>query len=762
MRYDDWDVILFPRDSHVPIQEFKTACYTTQDAKGQQSPTLTCYINSLPPSTPFRISVHSWTTTARPSAIIESRRKPSQKIVYMVQVVVDGTRVFRGFFDVGSKWPQEIAHEKRTIASSEHRTNQQKARLGFPPFHQHTLMQTTWKSRDTSGRINIVLSEQLMPRNSSPGELELGFSNEIVCFSFQHASKVDVLEQAGISWPIRNPLYFRSADEGSSTSSDFTDAHVRAVKTRDVHQDDVHMQSPLSRTSMSTFPNNHKPEPLQRPNSHPPPFPHFAKPPPGARGVGRPGIWDDSLGSFHDSHDNASLDSWSTQRTASNPSADMFMGDGVFTSTHPKPRPPWTKPPMKYQHRAESGWDDQRQRQRKEKDRQVVLTLRDDQFGQIIDAISPPKRQPGLQMNMAPQYNDYIPRPSTAHAYYPPKMGSLPVTGKPSAAALARKSSYPDLNATLRNASNKPSPDKPHASNFHTMPPSMLYHPSASSNKENCPPSQSRMPTPLPHVNGASTPHPFPKLPEWGADTSLRDRDGSSVFSSFNQYKAGGIPAPPRAHGKHGPAHIPSDTGGIRSRKEGLAQNSSNLSEYEVRHDQSLLPPMSPQKLTARNFPNAPTHSTPSMPPKRIPDIVEIIDVDAIDPTLSNDERLDATKLSPFKPNHKAGMSSLDSTARAEQNLYCALGAEFGGFDAHVNDSDMGLEVARALGAPLDLHGGQSLSPIAKEFEPVGKRKRQGTLGGERDRSPLSKKERGGEVDGEEVEDLDMPRMRGD
>jgi hypothetical protein len=32
MRYDDWDVILFSRDSHVPIQEFKTACYGSQDA----------------------------------------------------------------------------------------------------------------------------------------------------------------------------------------------------------------------------------------------------------------------------------------------------------------------------------------------------------------------------------------------------------------------------------------------------------------------------------------------------------------------------------------------------------------------------------------------------------------------------------------------------------------------------------------------------------------------------------------------------------
>jgi hypothetical protein len=121
MRYDDWDVILFPKDSHVPIQEFKTACYvspeeckhsgllhpvihlsnstirTTANATafpdGRPLPTLTCYISSLPPSTPFRISVHSWTTAAKASALIESRRKANQKVVYTVQVIVDGARV---------------------------------------------------------------------------------------------------------------------------------------------------------------------------------------------------------------------------------------------------------------------------------------------------------------------------------------------------------------------------------------------------------------------------------------------------------------------------------------------------------------------------------------------------------------------------------------------------------------------------------------------------------------------------------------------
>jgi hypothetical protein len=31
MRYDDWDVILFPKDSQTPIQEFRTACYHAND-----------------------------------------------------------------------------------------------------------------------------------------------------------------------------------------------------------------------------------------------------------------------------------------------------------------------------------------------------------------------------------------------------------------------------------------------------------------------------------------------------------------------------------------------------------------------------------------------------------------------------------------------------------------------------------------------------------------------------------------------------------
>jgi hypothetical protein len=575
----------------------------------------------------------------------------------------------------------------------------------------------------------------------------------------------DILEQAGISWPIRNPLYLPETHESDLTPSPMTEASSMFARPRATARGDTTMRSPASHASASIFPRPRNAESLQRPNSHPPPFSHFPKPPTGARGFGRTGIWDDSFGSFRDNHDTISLDSYSTQRTTSNPNGDVFMGDCVFTSSQPpKSRPPWARnPPPRYQINTDAVWDEQRSRQ--DKDRPVIMTLRDDQFGQIMEAISPPKDS-GLPHGNGAQYHDYIARPSTAQAYYPPHMGNMPVTGRPSTAAIARKSSYPDLQASLSNMPNRLSPGKSNVLSVSTSKSNTMHHPSASSNKENRPPSQARMPTAFPYANRVPTPHPFvPKLPEWGSSAPVRD--GSSVFSSFNRNNGSGTPMPFGNHAKHGAAHTPSNTGGVKSRKEGLAHNSSNISEHDIRHDQSLLPPLGArldanQKSTARDRSNA-SHSTPNMPPKTVPDIVEIIDVDAIDPTLSNDTTFDATKLSPFKPTHKLGMSSMDSTARLEHHLFNALGDELRGHDSEVNTAGMGPELAQALSgatAPLDLSGSPSLNPTASDFEPVGKRKRQGTLGGDRDRSPLSKKERGDVV--ESVEEQDMPRLRGD
>lgn len=31
MRYEDWDILLFPRDGKVPLREFKVACHVVHD-----------------------------------------------------------------------------------------------------------------------------------------------------------------------------------------------------------------------------------------------------------------------------------------------------------------------------------------------------------------------------------------------------------------------------------------------------------------------------------------------------------------------------------------------------------------------------------------------------------------------------------------------------------------------------------------------------------------------------------------------------------
>ncbi|KAF2006519.1 hypothetical protein P154DRAFT_417645, partial [Amniculicola lignicola CBS 123094] len=187
MRYGHWDVILFPRESLIPIQEFKTVCYATQDEYGRQLPTLTCYVVSLPPSTPFKVSFHSWISKPKPSALIESQRKGSQRVVYTVHISIDGTRVFHDFFEVSSKWPIEIG-------------DQRKSSLEFPPFRQTVLMQSCWDPREKLGRIKIFLAEQLVSKSSAGTDVEWGHKNDIVRFSFEHAPR-DILEQAGISWP---------------------------------------------------------------------------------------------------------------------------------------------------------------------------------------------------------------------------------------------------------------------------------------------------------------------------------------------------------------------------------------------------------------------------------------------------------------------------------------------------------------------------------------------------------------------------------
>jgi len=185
-----------------------------------------------------------------------------------------------------------------------------------------------------------------------------------------------------------------------------------------------------------------------------------------------------------------------------------------------------------------------------------------------------------------------------------------------------------------------------------------------------------------------------------------------------------------------------------------------------MRHDQSLLPSLNSGPRTAHipifEDKDESSHNTQ----KNIPDVVEIIDVDAIDPHLNTNASFESNKLSPFKPCHKTGvsLSSIDSTGRLERQLYSALGEELGSFEHHIDTTGMGPELAQALGgvaAHSDLSGSGMLNPNAHEFEPTIKRKRQSTLGGSRERSPMSKKEKADLRAGDDQEEV-VVCMRGD
>ena len=75
-------------------------------------------------------------------------------------------------------------NEKRSAADA---ISERGRSLEFPPFLQNVLMQRSWDAREQNGRIKVLLSEQVIGRNSSPGQTDLGFANDIVCFAFQHA-----------------------------------------------------------------------------------------------------------------------------------------------------------------------------------------------------------------------------------------------------------------------------------------------------------------------------------------------------------------------------------------------------------------------------------------------------------------------------------------------------------------------------------------------------------------------------------------------
>jgi hypothetical protein len=108
MRYRHWDVLLFPVGSKIPVQEFKTQCFVTRDKDApflhavhlgphafhepgvfNQLPTLTTFVPSLSPESPFQVSIHSW-EIPRPSIQIETNMGPEDTVLFEARIYIDG------------------------------------------------------------------------------------------------------------------------------------------------------------------------------------------------------------------------------------------------------------------------------------------------------------------------------------------------------------------------------------------------------------------------------------------------------------------------------------------------------------------------------------------------------------------------------------------------------------------------------------------------------------------------------------------------
>ncbi|KAK4543933.1 hypothetical protein LTR36_004707 [Oleoguttula mirabilis] len=187
MRFQDWDVLLFPNGSQVPIREFRTACFAQQDGL-TATPLLTCFVPSLEPNAAFQISMHSWT---KPMSILgpNAGYATGTDYVWRIKIAVDGLVTVNETFPETITWPRQL-----DTASALGPTE----KLAFPKFHRSILSQSHWNASEEKGRIKVQLSAgYMLPQDGKPQFVKLV---DYVVFSFQPAP-MDILERSGIAWP---------------------------------------------------------------------------------------------------------------------------------------------------------------------------------------------------------------------------------------------------------------------------------------------------------------------------------------------------------------------------------------------------------------------------------------------------------------------------------------------------------------------------------------------------------------------------------
>jgi hypothetical protein len=226
MRYDDWDVLIFPsgNETKVPLKEFKVQCHVVPDPEFSHThgslsvPVMTCFVPGLRPGTPFHVSIHSWDAPTV-SQYTLNYSKHSELVKFETRIFVDGRLVsyvtvpvaptvlypepwltsipFRSTsFDRKGAWPHlinssfgKLCHNKAWFLLTrdgrvECTKNGELAPLRFPTFRRELLYQNHWNPDDDIGRVKIVISEGF-PRDSLSMPIER--VKNVVAFSFQHA-----------------------------------------------------------------------------------------------------------------------------------------------------------------------------------------------------------------------------------------------------------------------------------------------------------------------------------------------------------------------------------------------------------------------------------------------------------------------------------------------------------------------------------------------------------------------------------------------
>ncbi|KAK8125973.1 uncharacterized protein PG998_001732 [Apiospora kogelbergensis] len=213
MRYEDWDLLIFPQDSKIPLQEFKTQCHVVHNPEfaftsgSYGLPTLTCFVPGLTGGTPFNISLHNW-RKPEISQYTKSYSQHLELVKWEARVIIDGRLTGPEFTKNGELLP-----------------------LKFPHFKEELLQQNYWNPSDELGRIKIILSEGF-PRDSLTVPVER--VKNLVTFSFQHAP-MDILESSGIAWPnprmwYRSPAQNQSMPVPTQAHKDGSEAHIHSPR----------------------------------------------------------------------------------------------------------------------------------------------------------------------------------------------------------------------------------------------------------------------------------------------------------------------------------------------------------------------------------------------------------------------------------------------------------------------------------------------------------------------------------------------------